>query len=168
MNTISEFKGEYAWLSSAHPGHLTYGAVRYPTAEHAFQAAKLPEKHGEMVAACKTVALAKSYVLERRAKWREDWDEVKLPIMGQIQRIKFRPGGVLAERLLKTWGVAELVEGNWHGDTYWGVCKGNGDNHMGEILMDIRSELHESAQRLAAERRAAYEADRKGLPVGAA
>ena len=35
----------------------------------------------------------------------------------------------------------ELIEGNWWGDTYWGVCNGVGENHLGKLLMKIREEL---------------------------
>jgi hypothetical protein len=42
--------------------------------------------------------------------------------------------------LLATKGH-DLAEGNWWGDTFWGTCKGTGHNHLGKILMDIRSEL---------------------------
>jgi predicted NAD-dependent protein-ADP-ribosyltransferase YbiA (DUF1768 family) len=44
--------------------------------------------------------------------------------------------------LLET-GDAELVEGNWWDDTFWGVCNGVGQNNLGKILMDTRRELRE-------------------------
>lgn len=31
-----------------------------------------------------------------------------------------------------------IIEVNNWGDTYWGVCNGIGDNHLGKILMKIR------------------------------
>ncbi len=46
----------------------------------------------------------------------------------------------LREKLLAT-GDRKLVEGNTWGDTFWGVCRGNGKNHLGKILMKIRAEL---------------------------
>ena len=48
----------------------------------------------------------------------------------------------LREKLLAT-GNEELIEGNWWGDTYWGVCKGKGENNLGKSLMKIRTELQE-------------------------
>lgn len=35
----------------------------------------------------------------------------------------------------------ELIEGNTWGDTFWGVCRGKGENNLGKILMRLRSEL---------------------------
>ena len=63
-------------------------------------------------------------------------------IMEEIVRCKFTQNPHLADRLLKT-GSRKLVEGNtWH-DTCWGVdtSTGEGENHLGEILMKIREEL---------------------------
>ncbi len=46
----------------------------------------------------------------------------------------------LAQRLLAT-GDAELVEGNNWGDRFWGICRGEGRNELGKILMKVRDEL---------------------------
>lgn len=38
-------------------------------------------------------------------------------------------------------GNEMLVEGNnWH-DKFWGVCGGEGENHLGKMLMHIRERL---------------------------
>ena len=53
---------------------------------------------------------------------------------------KFTKHKDLKEKLLAT-GDAYLEETNhWH-DTFWGVCKGKGQNHLGKILMEVREEL---------------------------
>jgi predicted NAD-dependent protein-ADP-ribosyltransferase YbiA (DUF1768 family) len=39
---------------------------------------------------------------------------------------------------LKDTGTEEIVEGNWWYDKYWGVCNGEGENHLGKLLMWIR------------------------------
>ena len=49
---------------------------------------------------------------------------------------------VLKRQLLET-GAAELIEGNYWGDRYWGVCKGVGDNWLGKLLMTVRKEIRE-------------------------
>ena len=44
------------------------------------------------------------------------------------------------DKLLDT-GDTELIEGNnWH-DTFWGVCKGKGQNNLGKILMEVRKDI---------------------------
>ena len=73
---------------------------------------------------------------------RPDWEDVKVGIMEEIVRAKFRQNPILASWLLAT-GDRKLIEGNtWH-DVCWGVdaktCEG--ENHLGKILMKIRDEL---------------------------
>ena len=46
----------------------------------------------------------------------------------------------LRSQLLAT-GEAKLIEGNHWGDTFWGVCRGQGENHLGMLLMKAREEI---------------------------
>ena len=84
--------------------------------------------------------------LGRHVQLRPDWENVKLPIMEEIVRAKFTQHPELAARLLAT-GDALLVEGTTWGDTCWGIdlTTGEGENRLGQILMQIRAELR-SAQ----------------------
>jgi N-glycosidase YbiA len=75
----------------------------------------------------------------KRVALRSDWEVVKVGIMEQCLRSKFA-GSELRSLLLST-GDAELVEGNTWNDRFWGVCRGKGQNHLGKLLMRIRSEL---------------------------
>lgn len=74
---------------------------------------------------------------------RPDWEEVKIGIMEEIVRAKFTQNPHLAEKLLATGGQ-QIAEGNTWGDTCWGVDSrtGEGENHLGQILMQVRSELN--------------------------
>lgn len=82
----------------------------------------------------------------RRVAVRADWDEVKIAVMDELLHAKFAHRQ-MRELLLKT-GDAVLVEGNhWH-DPFWGVCtgckygcEGIGENHLGRLLMALRTEL---------------------------
>ena len=53
-------------------------------------------------------------------------------------RAKFR--SPLLRGWLRETGAEELVEGNYWGDTFWGVCRGEGENKLGKLLMQVRSE----------------------------
>lgn len=68
---------------------------------------------------------------------------VKLGFMEEIVRAKFLQNPHLAGKLLAT-KERQLVEGNTWGDTYWGVDirTGQGENHLGRILMQVRNELN--------------------------
>lgn len=47
----------------------------------------------------------------------------------------------MAERL-KATGDAELIEGNYWGDVFWGTCDGVGENWLGRLLMAQRDVLN--------------------------
>ena len=80
--------------------------------------------------------------LGRKIELRPDWDSVKDIVMYDVCKLKFTTHTDLKEKLLST-GDAELIEGNYWGDVYWGVCNGIGKNKLGKTLMRIRSELRE-------------------------
>lgn len=136
---IKSFRGEYAFLSNFYPCFVTYEGIRYPSVEHAFQAAKtLDENERKRFAVMQTAADAKYF--GRRVKLREDWEQVKEDVMLECLRSKFS-NKELKEKLLATQSKM-LVEGNMHGDRYWGKVQGVGKNRLGELLMKVRSELN--------------------------
>ena len=78
----------------------------------------------------------------RQVTLRKDWEDVKISVMEKGLRMKFAIPE-LRDKLLAT-GEEELVEGNWWGDTCWGVCKGVGANNLGKLLMKIREESRDN------------------------
>lgn len=138
MNKITQFKGQYRFLSNFHPAEVMLEGETYPTVEHAYQAAKFESDVVRSHIRCADTA-AKAKRLGSKYKIREDWDLIKLAVMKGLLVQKFRHPELAA--LLKATGDAELIEGNWWGDIYWGVCEGVGHNHLGKLLMEIRSTL---------------------------
>jgi len=145
---ITEFQHEYRFLSNFWPVEIVYEGSTYPTAEHAYQAAKtLEANERKRIAALKTPAEAKhaGEALTQRA----DWADVKFTVMEDVVRYKFTHHDDLRAKLLAT-GDAELEEGNTWNDRIWGISppgSGNGENHLGQILMKIRHELNSAADR---------------------
>ena len=139
---ISEFQNEYRFLSNFWPVpggvKLEGSKVRFPTVEHAYQAAKVKDitlwRH---VASMSLPGEAKRW--GRNIALRADWEHVNLPIMLNLVRQKFA-NDPLRAKLLGT-GEHELIEGNHWNDTFWGVCRGVGSNRLGKILMQVRAEL---------------------------
>ena len=135
---IGRFEGEYEFLSNFWPSLIVLDRITYPTVEHAYQAAKADDRwERERMAALPTAGAAKR--AGRKVALRPDWERVKVGIMEDLVRRKFADPG-LAEPLLAT-GKAELVEGNTWNDRFWGVCRGEGRNELGKILMTVRAEL---------------------------
>ena len=134
MTTIDQFTGDYDFLSNFHPSPIEVDGVVYPTVEHAFQAAKTFDRtEKQSVAEAATPGLAKR--IGRKVRLRPDWEQVKIGIMEDLVRLKFTTHADLREKLLAT-GDAQLVEGNTWNDRFWGVCRGQGRNELGQSTME--------------------------------
>lgn len=140
-NKITQFRDEYFFLSNFYLCDILYNGLKYGSVEAAFQAQKVTNLKDQVPFTQMTPGQAKKY--GRKVKLRKDWEEVKLGIMEEIIREKFKYDPELTKMLLET-GDKELIEGNNWNDTFWGVCKDKGENHLGKILMKIREELRKS------------------------
>lgn len=144
---IDRFEGRYAFLSNFHPRQVHWEGITYPSTEHAFNAGKSIDMGVRLwVAKAPTPTEAKRR--GRSVQLRPHWDErVRFEVMEEVLRVKFSDPE-LAAALVAT-GDAELREGTrWH-DLTWGAfcscgrkaCDRPGENHLGRLLMKIRSEL---------------------------
>lgn len=135
---INSFEGQHRFLSNFFPADVYYDGEWYPSAEHAYQAAKTLDLHTRhLISKLRSAADAKA--AGRHVNLRADWEYVKLFVMEDILREKFKDE-ILRAKLINTRDE-ELIEGNWWGDRYWGVCRGEGENHLGKLLMKIREEV---------------------------
>ena len=133
---IDSFRGEYEFLSNLHPCTVVLDGLEYPSVEHAYQAAKSTDPEFRRKVRKAPVKMAMRW--GKKTKCRSDWDRIKRGVMERLLRQKFNDPELWV--LLQSTGERALVEGNTWGDTYWGVCKGVGRNHLGRLLMKIRSE----------------------------
>ena len=140
MPTIDEFRGPNYYLSNFYEVPITYNGICYRSSENAFQAAKTFDKNLQLKMSQVSPSEAKR--IGRHATLRPDWEDVKLKIMEDIVRCKFKQNPDLANKLIHT-ANCQLIEGNTWNDYYWGVdlITGRGENHLGKILMKIRNEL---------------------------
>jgi len=140
---IRVFKGEHAFLSNFAPCRLVMDGVSFQTAEQAFQYQKvLSDKDKLAVLNAPNAGIAR-FVGRNAKEIRSDWEDRKLDIMSMVLRCKFCQNPAFRGKLLAT-GNRLLVEGNDWGDTYWGVCRGEGENNLGKLLMLLRSDLIEN------------------------
>lgn len=138
MKPIESFQGEHRFLSNFWPidPATLHG---YPTVEHFYQAMKSNDPATrEMVKKASTPGQAKR--AGRKVKIHPRFEALKLQIMEYAVDRKFRFNPDLRDRLIAT-GDSEIIEGNHWGDTFWGVCNGTGQNHLGRILMKVRHRL---------------------------
>lgn len=135
---IDSFSGPYAFLSNFSPSSISVDGIEYPTVEHAYQAAKtLDENERRRIAKLPNAAAAKK--AGRQVVLRREWEQVKVAVMRDLLQRKFADPHLQAK--LRATADEKLVEGNWWGDRFWGVCNGRGENWLGKLLMEIRAQL---------------------------
>lgn len=140
-DVIGPFYEECGFLSNLHRSPFIYKGKIWQTSEHAYQAMKTKdEDEQEHVRSQTTPGRAKR--AGQKVTLRDDWEDVKVGIMKDILREKFSDPK-LQGLLLKT-DPKPLVEINYWGDRFYGVCEGKGFNVLGQILMEIREELKET------------------------
>jgi ribA/ribD-fused uncharacterized protein len=142
---IAGFFGVFSFLSNFYilENGIWFEELTYPSVEHAYQAAKWPstsrEKFLDMEAwrAKKYGKLAPDFNKKR-------WDKKKAGLMNGLCRQKFDKNDKLRKMLLMTED-ALLEERNAWGDREWGTDEsGIGQNKLGIILMNIRSDLRKN------------------------
>jgi len=146
---INSFTGRWRFLSNFYPVTIEHQGIKYPSVEHYYVAMKIKNDQQidgryityidcrEMIAKMPDPSKVKQF--GKILKLRKDWDDVKLDVMLWGIREKFKNEDL--RQLLTETGDEELVEGNWWGDKFWGVSNGEGENHLGKILMKVREEL---------------------------
>ena len=142
MEKVTEFWGEYRFLSNFYEAPFEWSGVLWMTSEHAYQAAKTQvESERLRIIEAPTPQAAKR--LGKSVTMRDDWNEVRVGIMYEIVSEKFYQNPGLKQKLLAT-GTAVIEEGNTWGDKILGICppgSGIGRNELGKILMKLRNEI---------------------------
>ncbi len=139
---ICGFFGPFRFLSNFFivENGIWLDGLYYPSVEHAYQAAKWPYDQ-RMQFLDVTAGKAKHLGKEAPNFNSKKWDKNKVSLMAALCRQKFTNSPKLKEMLLMTDGC-ELEERNSWGDVFWGRNeKGEGENHLGQILMNIRQDL---------------------------
>lgn len=134
---ILQFQGQWRWLSNFWPcSILMEDEIRYPSAEHAYQAMKtLDMGNRRFMAQQRTPGEAKR--TGRILTTREGWDRMKIAVMEDVVWRKFDQNLDLRQKLLALPEDTEFEEGNHWGDRFWGICPAgtvNGLNHLGRII----------------------------------
>ena len=141
---IEKFEGDYRFLSNFHPCEIILDGDKYASVEHAYQAAKTIDfEERARLQSWNLLNATEAKRAGRKVTLRSDWGEVKNAIMLDLLRQKFSDD--LLETMLLDTQNEDLAEGNWWGDTYWGMCNGKGENHLGKLLMKVREELKNKA-----------------------
>jgi len=137
---ISSFADFYAFLSNFYPCPVEYQGLMFKNSEAAYQAQKCLNVYEKVnftsLAANEAKQLGKKIALV--PAWNDRSNRLKLRVMSEVVHAKFSQNDYLRTKLECTLDAA-LIEGNWWGDTYWGVCKNEGLNMLGKLLMAERA-----------------------------
>jgi ribA/ribD-fused uncharacterized protein len=133
------------WFSNMIPldEPIRLRGIKYPTVENFYQAMKADKSEVEIHQRVAGMNPFEAKQYGKIIKLRPDWEEVKIGVMEYALRIKFASGNTWYRKLMKT--SSEIVEWNtWH-DKFWGrctcnKCRGEGENHLGRLLMQLRAE----------------------------
>jgi len=144
IDVIDSFTGEYSFLSNFYePAYVIIDGHFFTNSEAAFHSYKCPDRIGEFT----ILGPKDAKRLGRTVKLRPDWDDIKDDVMYNVCFLKFTQNNELTNKLLAT-EFDTLIEGNTWGDTYLGVCDGEGENHLGKILMEVRENIRNANYKL--------------------
>lgn len=141
----------YGAFSNLYRRDIQFEGETFPTSEHAYQAGKARKREVRdwLMAAPSPSLLAMA--AHGLYSWdiTENWATVKFDRMKNILRAKFTQHDDLRELLLST-GDSRLVENATVDNAVnrlWGEVNGVGQNKLGVLLMEIRTELQAEANK---------------------
>ncbi|KAE8230680.1 hypothetical protein CF326_g4318 [Tilletia indica] len=132
----------FFFLSNSFPSKISVGPYRFLNAEAVYQAAKFGENPELQTEIIETVW--PQDMLDKVERWgnyvEENWEGRRLAVMKHVQMLKYTQNLQLQDRLLQT-GNAELIY-QPDRDGFFGCGQnGHGLNHLGRILVELRSYL---------------------------
>lgn len=133
---------KYGWLSNFHRSLQAVDSVFYPTNEHYYQSMKTDDPDlKRWIASAPTpfLAMKAGRSLREGKELVSHWENIKVEVMLKGLRAKFN-SPKLREMLLAT-GNSILMEES-QVDMFWGCY---GENMLGKLLMQVRSEIRENA-----------------------
>lgn len=141
MQDILQFTGEHRWLSNFYPVNIKYGTYIFPSVEHAYQSSKSSNVYWKEYCADTGTTPGAVKRASRKVELLPSWDSNKVVIMTNLLRRKFIQEP-FTSNLLET-GTCLIEEGNYWGDTFWGVdlLTRKGQNNLGKLIMLIRYEI---------------------------
>ena len=134
---------DYNFLSNFYPVEISYKGHKYPSVEHAFQAAKTDNENEKKQFYVKEEGGAGLTALEakragKKVTLRKDWENVKLDVLNTLLSLKFFPAvnKNKASELFEKLDSNLLYEATGY-DEFYGVNPKTlkGTNALGELLM---------------------------------
>lgn len=143
---IIGFDGAFRFLSNFYLCDIVYEGFRYPSVEHAYQAAKSTDPEvKDALAQLRSPATAKK--MGKLLPLRPGWKTARIHVMRELVTIKFGPRNPYLVDALRDTNGMELWHGNDHHDNFWGRCRCDDcrtlpqHDWLAKLLMERRGEL---------------------------
>lgn len=142
----AQTQGNLYFLSNFYPVSITRHHKSYPSSEHLYQALKFEgtdDEHAEAIRRARTPTECKRLARSSGHPIRPGWDEERVDVMREVLALKFDQHPDLRRKLMET-GNRPLWE-DARDDLFWGAGtpRKRGQNWLGRLLMELRSEYHE-------------------------
>ena len=132
------FRKNYYFLSNMYPATFEAKGSSWSSVEHFYQAMKsLDPKFHAKIKMCNDGFMAKR--VGGMIPLRKDWENIKKQVMFYGVKRKFTQNPELAQKLVNL--EEDIIFDNTHTDKFWGVYNGEGQNHLGLILTEVREIL---------------------------
>lgn len=135
------YMGEWYALDNFSAFAVEIDGRLWPTAEHAYQAAKFESEQAvQAILACRSAHAAKKLAGKLNLEVRPGWDLVKLDVMEIILRAKLEQHEYVRKKLGQSRGLI-LIEDSAK-DSFWGRGPDwRGQNNLGKLWMKIRDDV---------------------------
>jgi len=140
-NEVFFYEQDFYVLSNFSAFRVTFDGQTFDTSEAAYHYQRFTsaeDRRGVMYAYSAHDAFR--YAQENKSRQRPDWDAVKVGVMRDILRAKVAQHDYVRRKLMAT-GERALIENSWRDDFWgWGPNR-DGQNMLGRLWMEVRSEL---------------------------
>jgi ribA/ribD-fused uncharacterized protein len=150
LEPVDFYERELYPLSNFSAFTLQWKGIRFDTSEAAYHWEKFPRNMWLQYEIQTAPSAHEAFKLaeRHRSSRHPRWDEIKVDIMRKIIRAKVEQHEYCRRKLLET-GDRLLIEGSWR-DDFWGIGPNkDGQNMLGKLWMELRSELRQAARAYA-------------------
>lgn len=143
METIEFFEREYYMLSNWSAHKVKLWGNEFMTADHAYHYKKFEESAPHIarkILKASSPMEAKNIASKYKTYSLDKWEAIKDEVLYEILKTKAQQHTEVYDALIKSNGK-NLIENSPY-DSYWGTGPdGNGQNKLGKLWMQIRTEL---------------------------
>lgn len=140
------YENEFYVFSNFSSFKIKWKENLWMTSEHVYQAEKFDDTNikkqiMDAISAHDAMKIAQN----NKESYKKNWNETKLEVMKEILRAKVDQHPYVKKKLIESKNK-ELIENSWR-DSYWGWGPNrDGENHLGKLWMEIRSELEKAGR----------------------